>query len=173
MKILMYSNDWAPTIGGAQIATMTLARGLSFPSQSHTFVTLVTPTPAAGMDDAALPFEVVRHAGIFRLIRLLRNQDVIHVAGPAFLPLLIAWLLGKKLVVQHHGYQAVCPDGSLVHAPDGAVCANHFLEGRPGECVRCRTENVRRFEACSAWRSRIRGYGYASVPRKMWPSASM
>jgi glycosyltransferase involved in cell wall biosynthesis len=148
MKILMYSHDWAPTIGGVQTATMTLARGLSSPSESHTSVTLVTPTPAAGMDDNELPFNVVRKAGIFALIRLLREHDVIHVAGPAFLPMLLARIMGKKVVVvQHHGYQAVCPEGSLVHAPDAAICTNHFLEGRPWECVRCRAATVGKIRA--------------------------
>jgi glycosyltransferase involved in cell wall biosynthesis len=121
---------------------MTLARGVSFPSRNHTLVILVTPTPAEGMEDNALPFDVVRRAGIIQLIRLLRTHDVIYVAGQGFLLLLLARLLGKKVVVQHHGYQAVCPEGALVHAPDGAVCTNHFLEGRPGECVRCRMKSV-------------------------------
>jgi hypothetical protein len=42
-------------------------------------------------------------------------------------------------VVLHHGYQAVCPDGSLLHFVDQRVCRNSFASGDVSDCVRCRT----------------------------------
>jgi hypothetical protein len=54
MKILLYSHDWAPSIGGVQTVTMSLARGLAewHEDEAAPQVTVVTATPAAGMDDS-------------------------------------------------------------------------------------------------------------------------
>jgi glycosyltransferase involved in cell wall biosynthesis len=43
--------------------------------------------------------------------------------------------------VEHHGYQAVCLNGLLIHQPDQAVCSGHFQAKHYRECVKCqRTE---------------------------------
>lgn len=96
------------------------------------------------MDDSALPYRVVRRPGLFRLARLIWRADVVHIAGPCFLPLLLARILRKPVVVEHHGYQAVCLNGVLLMEPSHAVCPGHFLEGNYGECLRCSSETMGR-----------------------------
>ena len=41
------------------------------------------------------------------------------------------------MVIEHHGYQAVCPNGLLVHKPDGSVCPGHFMQRHYRQCARC------------------------------------
>jgi glycosyltransferase involved in cell wall biosynthesis len=134
MKILLYAHDWLPTIGGVQTITMSLARGLAGAACD---VTVVTETPAGGMDDAALPFRVIRRPGWLQLWRQIREADVIHLAGPAFLPLLTGWLVGKPTVVEHHGYYAACPNALLLYHPTQSVCPGYFLAREYGKCVQC------------------------------------
>lgn len=146
MKLLLYAHDWAPTIGGVQIITMELARGLSVWAETHggpaVEVTVATPTPADGMNDAALPFRVVRRPGLGELVRLIKEADVIHLAGPCLLPMLVGWLLRKPIVVEHHGYQAACPNGLLFYEPLKTLCPGHFMARRYGKCLRCNAGNV-------------------------------
>ena len=141
MKLLVYSHSFAPNIGGVETIVMLLARGLAElrveNKQQQFDVTLATKTPAAGFDDGSLPFSVVRRPNLVALWRLIRAADVVHVAGPALVPLLLARLGRKPVVVEHHGYQAICPNGVLVHQPDRSICPGHFQAGRYGECVRC------------------------------------
>jgi glycosyltransferase involved in cell wall biosynthesis len=138
MKILLYAHDWLPTIGGVQTITMSLARGLA---EAASDVTLVTKTPADGMDDAALPFRVVRRPGWLQLWRQIREADVIHLAGPVFFPLLAGWLAGKPTVVEHHGYYAACPNALLLYHPTQSVCPGYFLARDYGKCVQCNAAN--------------------------------
>ena len=142
MKLLMFSHDWAPSIGGTQKVMSLLASGIAEQPTvdgNPIQLTFVTQTPAGNMDDRALPFRVVRRPSPIALLRLIRNADVIHLAGPAFLPMSLAWLSRRKFVIQHHNYQAVCPTGSLVYNPDRSVCPNHFLNGPATECLRCQS----------------------------------
>lgn len=146
MKILIYSHFFAPSIGGVEIAVESLAGGLSglgTAEDAHEFeITLVTETPAAKCSDSALPFGVLRQPGIFQLWRLIRKSDLVHAAGPALAPLLLTWLARKPLVIEHHGYQAICPNGLLVHQPDRDICPGHFQAGRYLECWRCQRGEV-------------------------------
>jgi glycosyltransferase involved in cell wall biosynthesis len=141
MKLLIYAHAWAPTVGGIQTITLGLARGLA--QQTGSFppaivdVTLATTTPAAGMDDSALPFRVVRRPGPWQLFRMIRDADFLHVAGPCLLPLVFGWLLRKPRVVEHHGFQAICPNGLLLYQPTRTPCPGHFMAGRHLECLRC------------------------------------
>jgi glycosyltransferase involved in cell wall biosynthesis len=146
MKILIYSHDWAPSIGGVQTVTMSLARGVAEWHEDEggaaPQVTVVTTTPADGMDDSLLPFCVVRRPGVITLARLMQNADMIHLAGPSLLPLFLGWLLRKLMVVEHHSFQAACPNGMLFYEPDQAPCPGHFMARRYGECLRCNAANV-------------------------------
>lgn len=141
MKLLLYSHFFAPSIGGVETLVLSLARGLAALRNSagtlKFAVTLVTETPAADFDDAALPFRVVRRPGKLTLSRLLRDTDVVHVAGPAFGPLALGLLLRKPVVVEHHGFQTICPNGQLLIEPSGIPCPGHFMARRHGECFRC------------------------------------
>jgi glycosyltransferase involved in cell wall biosynthesis len=136
MKILIYSHVFAPAVGGVETMVLELARGLATRAQ----VTLVTQTPGGGCDDAAMPFCVVRQPGVAALVRWLRWADIVHLAGPALVPLLASLLLRKRVVVEHHGFQAACPNGQLYYEPTGTPCPGHFLAGRHRECLRCNSK---------------------------------
>jgi glycosyltransferase involved in cell wall biosynthesis len=141
MNLLIYSHYFAPSVGGVESIVQSLAGGVAelrtLNGDREFNVTLVTETPAGGCDDTKFPFRVVRHPGVIRLWQLVRDSDVIHAGGPAFLPMFLAWLSRKRLVVEHHGYQATCPNGLFVHHPDRAICPGHFQAGRYAECFRC------------------------------------
>jgi glycogen(starch) synthase len=142
MKLLIYAHFFAPSIGGVETAVLSLAGGLCelrIPNGDSEFeVTLVTHTPAGDFDDRSLPFRVVRHPSLLQLWRIVRESDVIHIAGPALPPLVLGSLARKPIVIEHHGYQAICPNGLLVHQPDGSICPGHFQAGHYAKCLRCR-----------------------------------
>jgi glycosyltransferase involved in cell wall biosynthesis len=146
MKLLIYSHFFAPSIGGVELAVQSLAGGLSelhAPQGASEFeVTLVTQTAAAGFDDSALPFRVVRRPNLFQLWRIVRESDVLHIAGPALPPLALGLLARRPVVIEHHGYQAICPNGLLVHQPDRSICPGHFQAGRYLECFQCRKNEI-------------------------------
>jgi glycogen synthase len=144
MKILLYSHDWAPKIGGVQTVTMLLAKGLARrPAERKGIegepieVTLVTSTPMGNMNDAALLFRVVRAPGPLELMRLVRQADIIHLAGPSLAPLLAGLLLRKRVVIEHHGFFTICPNGLLFYTPTQSRCVGHFMAGHHAECIAC------------------------------------
>jgi glycogen synthase len=141
VKLLLYSHAFPPSVGGVETIVATLARGLAkLPGSANgktVQVTVVTETPAAKFDDASFPCRIVRRPGITALARLIAGSDVVHIAGPAFAPMLLAWLRRKPYVVEHHGYQAICPNGLLLHQPEGVVCPGHFQACRYRKCVQC------------------------------------
>jgi glycosyltransferase involved in cell wall biosynthesis len=141
MNLLIYSHYFAPSVGGVEAIVRSLAAGIAelrtLNGDREFNVTVVTETPAGSHDDGKFPFRVVRRPGVIRLWQLVRASDVIHSAGPAFLPMFLAWLSRKRFVVEHHGYQATCPNGLFVHQPDRAICPGYFQAGRYGECFQC------------------------------------
>ena len=151
MKVLVYSHVFAPSVGGVETYVMLLARGLSLsscPRDGERFeVTVATRTPAGAADDRSLPFRVVRRPRVIDLFRLLRATDLVHLAGPSFLPLILGWLLRKPIVIEHHGYPACCPNGLLFYEPTQTVCPGHFMAGRYKECLRCNAQAMGRLES--------------------------
>jgi glycogen(starch) synthase len=141
MKLLVYSHYFAPSIGGVETIVLSLARGLSelrAPDGQPQFdLTLATQTPAGNFDDRSLAFPVVRQPRLTELWRLIRACDIVSLAGPALVPLFLARLARKLVVVEHHGYQAVCLNGILVYQSDGSMCPGHFQAGRYGKCLQC------------------------------------
>ena len=147
MKLLIYSHFFAPSVGGVETIVALLARQLSEihlaqPRGDKWDVVVATKTPADGFDDHAFPFRVVRVPSSLQLWRLIRWADVTHVAGPSLLPMFLAKLAGKPYVVEHHGYQAICPNGVLIHQPDRAICPGHFQAGHYGACLRCQQQEM-------------------------------
>jgi len=145
VKLLFYSHYFAPSIGGVETIVLSLARGLT---EVHTpdglpefNLTLVTETPAEDFDDRLLPFRVLRQPGLIQLLQSIRSSDIIHVAGPALPPLLLALLTRKSVVIEHHGFQTICPTGQLLIEPSSVPCPGHFMAGRHLECLRCRSNN--------------------------------
>jgi glycogen synthase len=141
VKLLIYSHFFAPSVGGVETIVLSLARGLAelgtAANEKQFDVTLVTQIPAGTFDDRTLPFRVIRKPSFIALSHLIRQGDVIHIAGPSLAPMFLAWVARKPFVVEHHGYQAICPNGVLIHQPDGAVCPGHFQAGRYAQCLKC------------------------------------
>ncbi len=153
IAVLLYSTDFLPGVGGAQQAVAQLAQGLLARGNRPT---VVTKTPAGTFDDRDLSYRVVRNPGFIDLWRLMGEADIIHLAGPAFIPLMIGLLRRKKIVIEHHGYQAICPNGLLLYAPLQNACPGHFLAGQYAECVRCVAKaNGTANGATNSWTSAI------------------
>jgi glycogen(starch) synthase len=145
MKLLLYSHFFAPSVGGVESIVLSLAQGLTevrTPEGAAEFdLTLVTETAAEDFDDRFLPFRVLRQPSLFQLLKTIRSSDIIHVAGPSLSPVLLGWLARKSIVVEHHGFQTICPTGQLLIEPNGTPCPGHFMARRYGECLRCRSDN--------------------------------
>jgi glycogen(starch) synthase len=141
MKVLVYSHFFAPSVGGVETIVLSLARSLTHLRDSSGApqfeITLVTHTPAGSYDDRALPFVTIRQPGLLELWRLIRKSDLVHVAGPALAPLILSLLTRKPVVVEHHGFQTICPNGQLLIEPEGTLCPGHFMAGRHAKCLRC------------------------------------
>ncbi len=141
MKILMYSHFFAPSIGGVETVVMSLAKELSqfsFPDSKIKFaITLVTQTPRGSFDDSSLPFPIVRQPNFNSLRKLISSADVIHVAGAAIPPILLGLLSRKPVVVEHHGFQTICPTGQLFQEPENIPCSGHFMAESYIHCLAC------------------------------------
>ncbi len=141
MKLLFYSHFFAPSIGGVETIAMSLACGLaglrSADGAREFEVTVATQTPRGNFDDTALPFRVVREPGFRELVRLVRSAGLVHVAGPALAPVVLGLLSRKPVVVEHHGFQVICPTGQLLIESRGEPCPGHFMAGRHSECWKC------------------------------------
>jgi glycosyltransferase involved in cell wall biosynthesis len=146
VKLLIYSHYFTPSVGGVETIVTLLARKLSdtgkTPVAGKLEVTVATQTPASGFDDRTFPFPVVRTPSLFHLWRLIRSADVVHIAGPSLVPMLLAKLARTPYVVEHHGYQAICPNGVLIHQPDRAICPGHFQAHHYGTCIRCQRQEM-------------------------------
>jgi len=143
VKILIYTHYFAPSVGGVETYSLLLAEGLAARNSGEPLaITVVTNTAPGKFDDSALPFTVVRRPGTLQLFKLIQGADLVHVVGPSLAPLFIAFLLRKPFVIEHHAYQAVCPNGLLLHQPDRTACPDLFMQGRYGQCLRCNAAEV-------------------------------
>jgi glycogen synthase len=141
MKLLIYSHFFPPSVGGVETLVLSLARGLAGLHASNGDpefeITLATETPAENFDDRSLPFRVVRQPNLIQVWDLIRASDVVHVAGPALAPLFFGLIARKPVVIEHHGFQTICPNGQLLIEPAGTPCPGHYMAGRHGKCLRC------------------------------------
>jgi glycosyltransferase involved in cell wall biosynthesis len=138
MKLLIYSHAFAPQIGGIETYAMHLARGLAMRDGGKTTrVTVVTQSLRKDFDDSALPFAIYRRPGKAQLRKLIHESDVVNLAGPAIFPLMLALFARKPVVVEHHGYQASCPNGLLFYQPTKSACPNHYMRNEFSACLRC------------------------------------
>lgn len=155
MKLLIYSHAFPPSVGGVETIVASLARGLAKLSNANDDsnansknnatkleLTVATQTPAGDFNDATFPCRIVRRPGVFKLARLILRADVVHIAGPALLPMFLSWFLRKPYVVEHHGYQAICPNGILLQQPQNTVCPGHFQAGHYRKCVECESQDL-------------------------------
>jgi glycosyltransferase involved in cell wall biosynthesis len=144
MKVLIYGEYFFPVIGGVQTFMDLLARGFSESHRQEILngsgpveVVVVTNTARGEMDDSKLSYPVVRKPSLRKLVRLIRESDLVHIEGPCFLPMLISRIIGKPYLVEHHVYQAICPNGLLFKQPSRAACIGHFSKREYRECLRC------------------------------------
>jgi glycogen(starch) synthase len=142
MKLLVYSHSFVPNFGGIETIVLSLTRGLAElrtdDGKPQFDLKLATNTaPNDFPDQRLVPFPVIRQPSMVRLWELIREADLIHLAGPALWPLLLARMARKPVVIEHHGYQAICPNGLLVHQPDRNICPGYFQAGRYGKCLEC------------------------------------
>ncbi len=142
MKLLIYTESFFPSIGGIERVTLDLARGLAewaaHDSHGEMFdVTVVTRTAVGTAEDGKLPFRVVRRPAFRELLALVRGTEVLHLAGPALVPLAMGLAMGKPVVIEHHGFQAVCPNGQLFYAPYQSLCEGHYMAARYAKCLHC------------------------------------
>ncbi|HKW63438.1 MAG TPA: glycosyltransferase family 4 protein [Candidatus Acidoferrum sp.] len=175
MKLLLYSHFFAPSVGGVETVVLSLARGLSEQRDAKGLaefeITLVTQTPAGNYDDSSLPFHVIRQPGYFQLWQLIRSSDIVHLAGPALAPLFLTRFARKPLVIEHHGYQATCPNGLLLHHPTQSVCTGHFQAGNYLECLNCNTKIEGGFRSLRLLASTfLRRAGSLAATRNITPS---
>ncbi len=154
MKLLIYSHYFPPSIGGVETVVLTLASGLAalrpVDGTVEFDVTLVTQTPANHFQDTLLPFQVTRQPTTGKLWQLIKQTDVVHVAGPAVGPVLFGLLARKPVVVEHHGFHTICPTGQLLQEPENVPCPGHFMAGRHAFCLRCRS-NPNRIASLRSW----------------------
>ena len=142
MKLLIYSHTFAPHVGGVETFSMSLAQGLVDPGSKENLVTVVTNTAAPGPEQSPGPsFKVTRRPTAWALWRLIGCADKVVLAGPAILPLFFALVRRKPVIVTHHGYQSICPNGLLFHLPTQRSCPGHFAAGRYFECFKCNTRH--------------------------------
>jgi glycogen(starch) synthase len=134
MRIMIFSHDFLPLLGGVQTYVTILAGGLI--RDGHDVV-VVTNSAGNGFRDCDLSFRVIRQPSLIELWRIIGAVDVMQLAGPVFLPLLLGLLRGSPVVIEHHGYQPICPNGTLLYAPDRKACPGHFMDGAYQKCLRC------------------------------------
>jgi len=145
MKVLIYSKVFLPVTGGIQTVVAELARGLAGKGWDDTGtieVTVVTRTRRRTDADDSSPYRLVRDPNLQTLIQFVREADIVHIAGPAMLPMVLGLAFSKSVVVEHHGYQSICPNGLLVYQPDHSLCPGYFMQKRYQMCIRCNTANL-------------------------------
>jgi glycogen synthase len=147
MKVVLYSEYFFPVSGGVQTNVFELACGLNEWRQDQSDsarveVTVITRTAEQTAHDNSWPFRLVRRPSLSQLVQLLRDADVVHVAGPALVPMLVGLLLRKPVLIEHHGYQSMCPNGVLLLGTNRSVCPGHFMAGHYDRCVRCNSGDM-------------------------------
>ena len=147
MKLLIYSHFFPPSVGGVETVVELLATGLGNLRTSDDLpaykVTVVTNASASGSSEPCRPFSIVRNPSKRQLRDLIASCDIVHVAGVAIPPLREALRQKKPVVAEHHGFQAICPNGQLLKEPEDAPCPGYFMQGNHSKCLKCRKSGSR------------------------------
>jgi glycosyltransferase involved in cell wall biosynthesis len=155
IRILIYTRAFPPMVGGIETITMELARKLcatsGLSSLQNVQVTVVTPKPAAAPNEGSLPFKIVRNPNLPRLARLILQADIFHIAGADMLPLFLGWFLRKPIVVGHHTFQSVCPNGQMFYEPTQTFCSSHFMSGSHRACLSCNRDAAGALRGLKRW----------------------
>jgi glycosyltransferase involved in cell wall biosynthesis len=108
MRIAIWSEAFAPSLGGLERFSEELARWLS--ARGHD-VLVVTRTPAEGSSYRDEPYEVLRRPNVAEALGALRRTDVVQVAGTSVKGVALGRLAAYRVIVTHEGPQLVCPAG--------------------------------------------------------------
>jgi len=142
MRLLIYSHFFAPSVGGVETVVKSLATGLAnlrTTGDAAVYeVTVVTHTPDLDTNTLSAPYRIIRRPSVDELRKVIASSDLIHVAGAAIPPIREALRIGKPVVVEHHGFQVICPTGQLLQEPQDAPCPGHFMKGNHAACLGCR-----------------------------------
>jgi glycogen synthase len=133
-NLLIHSHSFWPNVGGAETYARALAEGIAADGDFR--ITVITETKHEG-SDPEWKFRVLRRPSPRQLWQLVRDANVVFTAGPSLAPMILATLARKPFVIEHHGYQAICPNGLLLNKFRGGVCAEAFRKKRYGDCRRC------------------------------------
>ena len=144
MRLLIYSHFFVPSVGGVETVVRSLATGLAeirtpAGGEAHEVI-VVTNTPNPEAAEASTPYRIVRQPAPDEFRRLVTASDLVHVAGAAIPAIREALRTGKPVVVEHHGFQTICPTGQLLQEPQDQPCPGHFMKGNHGACLKCRKE---------------------------------
>ena len=141
MNILLYTHHWAPSVGGVETITTTLAQGLATRMQAvgedKINLTLVTQTPAGDMDHSLLPFRVVRRPKLGHLIRLVRSSDLIQAAGPALLPLVLSFCCVNQPLSSITAFRLSVRMASSISSQPRNLARAISMAGRYQKCLSC------------------------------------
>jgi glycosyltransferase involved in cell wall biosynthesis len=132
VKVALYSRAYTPSTGGLERFGETLARWLV--AQGHE-VAVVTSTPGPSSDEGV---RILRGGSLTEAAKAMRSADVVHVSGLSAKGIAWARVVGRRPIVTHHGYQAVCPTG-LAWSPAGVCPAGP----KPGPCHVCPARGLR------------------------------
>ena len=106
MKILVFSENFFPDMGGLERNTFTLASTLSALGHETTVLTGTLRT-----DDAVYPFDVVRSKDLGTYFSTIQKTDLIFINGGIALKIcLFALLLGKKYMPIYITYNSYLSD---------------------------------------------------------------
>jgi glycosyltransferase involved in cell wall biosynthesis len=141
MRVVIYTHAFPPMVGGIETITMELAKNLARRANSTSndavAVTVITPKCEGAANEHEFPFAIIRKPSLTLLVRSIRSADILHVAGTDMLPLLLGWLLRKRMVVEHHGFQTACPNGQMIYESKRAPCPGHYMAGNHLDCFKC------------------------------------
>jgi len=137
MRVLLYSKPFWPMVGGVETYARLLAQGLAREKGYEVTVVTAAKGPSTPSPMLAANVRIVRAPGVPELWRIIRRSDVVMLAGPVLVPLALSLLARRPVVIEHHGYQACCPNGLLLFEPEQSVCPQRYLRGDVGLCLRC------------------------------------
>lgn len=104
-RVLFYSPYYFPHVGGAERFGASLVRAFS---QLGVRVKVISMVDGYAGEEG---IEILRRPPVTRVLEMMKWADVIHLNGLSRRGLVLARLVGRPVVVTHHGFQAVCPTG--------------------------------------------------------------
>jgi len=107
MNLLLYSSVFAPSVGGVETISLTLAENLT---KCGVNVHVVTETP----DDEngyEYSFRVTRNPSFWDRFNIVRSSDLVFSNGASLALFFHAKLARKPFIWTHNGYQLMCIDG--------------------------------------------------------------